>query len=311
MITMPIGSDLSQYSISNANVARYPIASPDLRSTDPGPHNNVSNTTYQLGRNSGGLLPSTRGGFDPIQLAQISSSRQPSMSGHTGSPTTAWTSDMAMIPADSSPYLPEGFPPAPSDYNNFSEPASYFPGMSPMARQLPQPGDGKELVIRSSASSDCSVARRNEHYGYNGNYELGRVSSEPSQGSGNSNSHGPASTSSSSPKDSRQSSNYGYPPISQSSSEIATPQLGDYSTTDTGTTLEPSSAVPRTSSHPDNDGHLSTLNPPYDCYNHQPVGQRHTGEASKTEQALSRDIQSQYRYQHQPRHFRPLASDRP
>ena len=306
---MPMRSDPSQYSISNVNHTQHPNAIPYLSSADPGLHSHAPNTTYQLRGPSIGPLPSNRGSFDQGQLAQISSSRQSSISGHTESPIATWSSDMAMMPGENQSFLPESFQTATSEFNNFSESASYIPGMSLPARQLPQPGSIRGLAVRGSASGGYSLARQNEQFGYNGdNYDLEPVLSETSGGSMTSNSHGPASTSSSSPMESREKSHYIYTPVSQPLSDIRSQQLGDYNMANTGTSTDHSPSLVRTSNPQDNHAHLPIQNPSYQCYNHQLASQSHASEPLRPAQAPSRHMQAQYRYQ--PRQLRPLTNNR-
>ena len=297
--SIPKRSDPSRWSIANTTQYHHSGGAVE-RSPDCVLLNPASNSTYETGRPSFSHGSDSRSSLDHGQLIPMSSSRQSSISGQTGSSPSFWTSEMPVMSGDNHSLMPEGLTSTDGGYGSFPE-SAYFPSMSPAARQLPQPASGRGLGIRDSFSSCYSQPRADESLGYNSdNCDVGRVLSETSPSSVTSNSYGPASTCSSSPKDSRDSSTYGYGSISHSASELTSQQLSGYSSTGVVTAMSPTSPFSRPTGDQDQRRRNPLINPHYDYYSHQALDQRMNGqisESSGTDRVLPRYNHPQSRYQ--------------
>ena len=304
---MPKRSDPNRWSIANTTQPQHSGGAFD-RPTDSVLFNPAFNGTNQIRRPSFAHGLDSRSSFGQGQLIPMTSSRQPSVSIQTGSPPSFWTSEMPIMSTDNHSFIPGGLTSGAGDYSSFLEPP-YFPGILPITRQLPQPAGGGGSGIRFSCSSCYSHPRGDENLSYSSdNCDVERVMSETRPGSIASTSFGPTSTDSSSPKDSRDSSNYGYPSISHSPPEIAGQQLNEYSSTVAATTMDPISTFSKTASDQDQRRRSSLPNSHYDYYSHQSIDQRmnrQTSDSSGAERTLPRHIQPQPRCQVP---LRPLTS---
>ncbi|KAL9132218.1 MAG: hypothetical protein Q9217_000022 [Psora testacea] len=297
----PMRSDPSQYSISNIGQSHQALVNPYQRPTNSGLFSDSSHVSYQMRRPPLGPIPSNRASFDQAnmhQQATMNSSRYTAsgFSGRASSPAWNVQSTTGGFTGDTSTFSSEGFTPyvpsailqtTSSDDYGTSLPtngSSYFPGMSPMARQLPQrsnSGAGSRGSFSSSQGQYHPAAGLQSRYS-NENYDLERVLSDTSQGSVASASQGAASTTSSSPKDSG-STSFGYTSISQSPSEMVNANLVDYNVT--ATTIDPASTLLSTSAaagiraHAGGHGQMTTLNSYHDYLGgklngHRPGGAR-------------------------------------
>ena len=243
-ILAPMRSDPSQSSISSPVQSHPPALDPCQRPMFSDLSREASDMPYQMRR----PLPAPASGdrLDQSNIHQqtsISSSRSPApdLPGRAGSPTWGLHYQHGGFTSNTPSFPTEGFPPyipgavvqttSSADYspNVTIENSSYFPGMSPLGRHLPQPisrGTGPRDSISSNQGHFLHAHGQNSGYS-NESYDREPVSSETRRESITSSSQDAGRTTPSSPKDAHQTT-FDYASGSRSPSEMAKANQGAY-----------------------------------------------------------------------------------
>lgn len=179
----PMRSDPSQYSISNAGQPAQFAPNALLYSNDQTQYNCLEDAGYGTRRSSSRLVHNSRGSVNQTGnpgLPQLASTRNSSL---TGSSLSSQVSESSCFTPDSSSAMSEGltswtpqnpYPPYLADSS------SYYPGMSPAIRQLPQPSNASNLGPRNSISSLNGLPRQQDQFLYDEDYDLGKMLPEGS-----------------------------------------------------------------------------------------------------------------------------------
>ena len=175
---VPMRSDPSQYSISNTGQPTQFAPNTLLYSNDQAHYNGLEEAGYDTRRLSSRVVPNSRGSVDQTGnagLGQLASTRNSSL---TGSSLSSQVSESSCFTSDSSPALSEGlttWTPQNPFPTYLAENSSYYPGMSPAIRHLPQPSSAGSFGPRNSTSSLNGLPRQQDQFVYDENYDLGKM----------------------------------------------------------------------------------------------------------------------------------------